>query len=222
MNKNKAKPKREGRSGRYRLIKKIIVILAVLAVVGAAALTFVNLYMVFSTADKITTEEEAADFGADYIMVLGAGVKADGTPSDMLADRLDEGIALYFAGAAPKLLLTGDDTEYHNEVTVMTEYCISAGVPIEDIIQDGEGYCTYDSVNRAYNVYGAEKLIIVTQEYHLYRAIYIADAFGIDSVGVSASARTYKGQIFRDLREVIARGKDFATSIIKPEPSKSQ
>ncbi|MCD8003887.1 MAG: YdcF family protein [Clostridia bacterium] len=202
--------------------KKIIVILAILAAVGLTIILSINFYVVFSSADKITTADCAADFGADCILVLGAGVRSDGTPSDMLADRLDVGIELYFAGAAPAILLTGDDSEYHNEVTVMAQYCIDAGVPDEDIIRDGEGYCTYDSINRASGVYGAEKIIIVTQEYHLYRAIYIADAFGIDSVGVSSTLRGYAGQIFRDIREVAARNKDFLTSIFKPEPSSGQ
>ena len=84
---------------------------------------------------------------------------------------------------------------------------------------DHAGFSTYESIYRAKEIFKAKKIIIVSQEYHLYRALYIANALGIEAVGVSATKRDYGGQLIRDIREVLARAKDFGKCIIKPEPT---
>ena len=138
----------------------------------------------------------------------------------MLAERLDRGIALYEAGAAPKLLMSGDNGQVeYNELAAMADYALAKGVPSYDIFLDYAGFSTYESVYRAKEIFQAKKIIIVTQEYHLYRALYIADAMGLDAYGVSCDTQVFSGQINRDIREILARNKDFLTSIFKPKPT---
>jgi len=167
------------------------------------------------------TEQQAAQLqDVDCIVVLGCQVRSDGTPSHMLEDRLKRGVALYKAEAAPKMLMSGDHgTRYYNEVEAMKRYALEAGVPSEDVFMDHAGFSTYESMSRAIRVFEADKIIIVTQEYHLYRALYVAEALGIEAYGVAADYRQYSGQLNRDIREVLARLKDFGMAMIKPDPT---
>ncbi|MBQ3924202.1 MAG: YdcF family protein, partial [Firmicutes bacterium] len=132
-------------------------------------------------------------------MVLGAEVKPDGTPSKMLKDRLDKAIELYRNGAAPKLLMSGDDGQVeYNEVKVMMQYAVDAGVPEKDIFLDHAGFSTYESMYRARDVFGVSSMVVVTQKYHEYRALYIAESLGIDVRGVPAEEVDYMGQGYRN------------------------
>ena len=137
-------------------------------------------------------------------------VFADGRPSDMLHDRLQRGVELYQLGAAPKLLMSGDHgrTNY-DEVDAMKQFAVDAGIASEDVFMDHAGFSTYESIYRAVKVFEAKKIIIVTQNYHLYRALYIAESFGLEAYGVHADYRNYSGQTAMDTREVLARVKDF-------------
>ncbi len=163
----------------------------------------------WSVSDHMT-EIDAVEEPYDVILVLGCGIKKDGRPSDMLEDRLKTGIEAYFAGVAPMLLLSGDNEhEDYNELAVMKEYCMAAGVPEEDILCDRYGLSTYDSVVRAATLFEIKRAAIITQEYHLYRALYIAEKTGIDAIGIDADIRIYRLQWYRDLREILARCKDF-------------
>ena len=138
----------------------------------------------------------------------------------ILQDRLDCGIALYKAGAAPKIIMSGDNsTEHYNECAAMKRYAIAQGVPSEDIFCDHAGFSTYESMYRARDVFGAKRIVIVSQKYHLYRALYVAERLGLDAYGVSADLRPYAGQEARELREVLARNKDFFTAIVQPPPT---
>ena len=123
-------------------------------------------------------------------------------------------------GAAEKLLMSGDHgrTDY-NEVKTMKQYAINEGIESEDIFMDHAGFSTYESIYRAKEVFGVKKMVIITQEYHLYRALYIAEKLGIEAYGVASDYHIYAGQSMRDLREVLARAKDFVTTIVKPEPT---
>ena len=138
----------------------------------------------------------------------------------MLSDRLDEAISLYKLGASDKLLMSGDhgSTDY-DEVNVMKRYAIEAGVPSENIFMDHAGFSTYESLYRARDVFKAERIIIVTQKYHLYRAMYVAEKLGLEAYGVASDPRTYRGQQFRELREILARCKDWAYTVLMPEPT---
>ena len=150
--------------------------------------------------------------GFDCILVLGAGVRDDGTPSDMLYDRVSVSAEVYAALGDTPLLMSGDHTGDYNEVGVMKSLATEMGVPSEDIFLDHEGYSTYESLYRAKAVFGAKKIIIITQEYHLHRALYIARELGMEAVGVSADLRPYRLQGRYDAREHLARFKDFFTA----------
>lgn len=166
------------------------------------------------------TIQEATELkDVDCILVLGCLVKSDGTPSDMLSDRLTRGIELYNEGVAPKILMSGDHSRKdYDEVGAMKRYAVNAGIDAANIFMDHAGLSTYDSMYRAKEIFGAKRIVIVTQEYHLYRALYIAEELGIEAYGVASDHYTYSGQTARDFREVLARNKDFLICMFKPEP----
>lgn len=200
--------------------KVIWISLLILLVLTLSAPLTISTYMKTSMEEYLITDDAALELGADCILVLGAGLKADGTPNHMLQDRLDKGIELYKAGAAPKLLLSGDNgQEEYDEVNAMKEYTLNAGVPSEDIFMDHAGFSTYESMYRARDIFLVEKTIIITQRYHQYRALYMARGLGMDSYGVVPEPRAYAGQRYRDIREMLARDKDFLKMIIRPEPT---
>jgi vancomycin permeability regulator SanA len=181
----------------------------------------INAYVLASGRDRILSREDAALLqDVDCILVLGCLVRSDGSPSDMLSDRLAEGVALYEKGAAPALFMSGDHgREDYDEVNAMRAFAAERGVPAEDVFMDHAGFSTYESLYRAKEIFGADKIVIVTQEYHLYRALYIADALGIEAYGVSADPRTYRNQWAREIREVMARCKDFFAGVFEPKPT---
>ena len=136
----------------------------------------------------------------------------------MLEDRLDLAIYLYQQGYSSKLLLSGDNgTEYYDEVTAMRNYVLDQGVPDSAVVCDYAGFSTYDSMYRAQGIFCVERAIVVTQGYHLSRALFIGKALDMDVYGAAADQETFNGQQARDLREIIARDKDLIKSFIKPE-----
>lgn len=185
---------------------------AVLAIAFAVVFVFAgtNAAAILTTQDDIVDQQTAAAFDADAIVVLGASVRPDGTPSGILQDRLDDGIALYFAGAAPKIIMSGDNgTESYNECWAMKRYAVSQGVPSEDVFCDHAGFSTYETMYRARHVFGAERIVVATQTYHLYRALYDAQGVGMEAIGVPSDYGEYANQSWYDIREVFARTKDF-------------
>ena len=199
--------------------KKMIALISILLLVAMAltAVLSVSLSIKSVTSKRIISAEKAALLDdVDYILVLGAGLKNDGSPSDMLTDRLLCGVNLIEGGSVGKLLLSGDNSGInYNEVGAMRDFVVEKGVDEKLIVLDNEGFSTYESLYRAKKELRAKKIIIVTQEYHLYRALYIARELGIDAYGVSADVRTYRGQTYRDLREHLARFKDFFLCLIE-------
>ncbi len=204
-----------------KAIKIILIVLAGFVFVSVVSVLGVNAYVKGTTDNRILTLEQAVAIeDVDCILVLGCKVKDNGEPSDMLRDRLDRGLELYELNAAPKLLMSGDHgREEYDEVGTMKQYAIDAEVPSEDIFMDHAGFSTYESIYRAKEIFEADKIIIVTQEYHLYRALYIAEQLGVEAYGVASDYHTYAGQTGREVREILARCKDFVTSIFKPEPT---
>lgn len=202
-------------------LKPIVMILLCLALVGVIALCSINGYVKSVAKERIVTVEETATLeDVDCIIVLGCQVRDDGTLSHMLRDRLMRGLEVYHAGAAPKLLMSGDHgRKEYDEVNAMKQYAIENGVPSEHVFMDHAGFSTYETVYRAKEIFEADKVIIITQEYHLYRALYIADKLGLEAYGVSADLNKYAGQSMRDFREVLARCKDWVMCIFKPEPT---
>ena len=203
-----------------KFLLRLVCVLLALCLLGSLCAFGLSAWVVRRTRPYIVSAEEAPDWGADCILVLGAGVRENGRPSDMLSERLDASVALYFAGAAPKLLMSGDHGRVgYDEVNVMKDHAIAAGVPSEDVFMDHAGFSTYESLYRARDVFQARRVLIVTQEYHLYRALYIARALGLEARGVASDTRSYYGQLYRDLREVLARDKDVIQCILKPKPT---
>ncbi len=204
-----------------RLIKTALAVLLGCAVLAAAALFGINTHIKRCTVDNIITVQQAAEFkDTDCILVLGCRVISEGNPSHMLEDRLKMGVELYDMQAAPKIIMSGDHGQIsYDEVNTMKQYAIDNGVPSEDVFMDHAGFSTYESMYRAKEIFGAEKIIIVSQEYHLYRAVYIAESLGLQAYGVHSDYRQYAGQSGRELRELLARAKDFISCIIKPEPT---
>lgn len=205
--------------------KKLLIWIAVVAagivLLGAATVFGVNAYVVYTADDYILSEEQAAQLqDVDCILVLGCGVRADGSPSDMLHDRLKRGVSLCRSGASEKLLMSGDHgRDGYDEVDAMKAYAVAEGIAAEDVFMDHAGFSTYESMYRARDVFQAKKVIIVTQQYHLYRAVYIARSLGIDAYGVSSDYRRYLGATGREVREVLARCKDAVTCIFQPAPT---
>ena len=190
----------------------VIVLLVLLLLPLAANAAVTGIY-----GKRIDTAPDNEKF--DCILILGARVFDDGSVSAMLEDRLDRGIELYFAGVSNKILVSGDHgTEGYDEVNAMKDAAMAQDVPSEDIFMDHAGFATYDSFYRAGAIFGVKKVVIVTQAYHLPRALWIARALGLEAVGVSCDTRRYAGQLYRDVREILARDKDFFKCILKPLP----
>ena len=180
----------------------------------------INFYVKQSTKNRIIKNQEYKDLSdVDCIIILGAGVWGD-KPSPMLEDRLLEGINLYKNNVSSKIIMSGDHgREDYDEVNLMKNYAIEKGIPSEDIFMDHAGFETYDSMYRAKKIFGAKKVVIVSQKYHLYRSLYIAKKMGLDAYGVSSDLRYYsKKQYYREAREWLARVKSFIKCIAKPEP----
>lgn len=208
--------KRSGRTRRKKrgwlfritagLLKTVIamILICLLTVAG------INLYMIADSSQKLLTEEEAAELAdVDYILILGASVYGT-RPCPMLCDRLDTGIALYESGVSDMLLMSGDGIgDYYDEVRTMQLYAVDKGVPEEKIELDPQGLCTFDSIKRVMEEYHGSKIVIVTQKYHMYRALYIAKKLGVEAYGVNSDPRSYSGQETREIREIAARCKDF-------------
>ena len=177
--------------------KKILIILGVILLTIFVYVMGINYYVKYAVMDKIKNIDEVKDI--DTIIVLGAKVHDDGRLSLMLKDRLDKTIEVYKELNINKVIVSGDseDSDY-DETSWMKEYLISNGIPEK---------------NRLKNVYNINKTIIITQKYHLYRSLYIANSLDIDAYGMPASGEHYFGQNIRELREILARNKDFLTSL---------
>lgn len=182
-------------------------------------ITMINIYVVLTTKRLILNKKNIHKNDIECIIVLGAGIR-NGGPSPMLEDRLKTAIELYKNKVTNKILVSGDhELSNYDEVNVMKNYLKEHGIPSEDIFMDHAGLSTYDSIYRASKVFKTNRFIIVTQKYHLYRALYIAKALNIDAYGVSATKRDYINQRKRDIREIIARVKDFLKCIVRPSPT---
>lgn len=193
-----------------------IIIIAILMIIVLG----INLYVKASTNKQILGENDYTKLSdIDCIIILGAGVWRD-KPSPILEDRLLEGIKLYQNNVSDKIIMSGDHgRESYDEVNIMKNYAIEKGIPSENIFMDHAGFSTYESIYRARDIFKAKKIVIVTQKYHLYRALYAANCLGLEAYGVGADPRQYSGATFRELREILARDKDFIKCIFKPKPT---
>lgn len=200
---------------------KKVIICGVIAIILILIVVFgINYYVASSTMDQIIKEEDYSKLkDVDCIIILGAGVWGD-KPSPMLEDRLQEGINLYQKNVSNKILVSGDHgRKEYDEVNIMKDFLIEKGIPSENTFMDHAGFSTYDSIYRLKEIFEAKKVIIVTQKYHLFRALYIANKMGLEAYGVGADPRLYVGATAREIREVLARDKDFVKCIFKLKPT---
>lgn len=211
---------KEQKFPKKKTMAMIFKILLIVVLVAALLFGALNLIVCLSAKTRMRSIKDSLnDKGYDCIIVLGCGVWGD-TPSPLLSDRLDAAVRLYKAGVSQKLLMSGDHgrTDY-DEVSVMRKYAMEKGVPSEDIFMDHAGFSTYETMYRAKHVFGVESAVVVTQKYHLYRALYEARAFDIEADGTIAEGHVYASQLLWDIRESFARVKDFFWCIIKPAPT---
>ena len=211
---NDVKKKYSPRKKRILCALAAVFLLAILLPLGISA------FVCASTQDRILSMEEAASLDADAILVLGARVWDSGKPSGILEDRLITGISAYEAGASDRLLMSGDHgQDDYDEVNAMKTYAIEKGIPSENVFMDHAGFSTYESVYRARDIFQVKTVVIVSQQFHLYRALYIARALGLNAYGVSCDTRDYNAYLMPDLREILARTKDVFFSIFQPLPT---
>lgn len=186
---------------------------------GLATLALVNGWVEWRGASMVRGRSELAR--ADAVIVPGARVYADGRVSVMLADRLDAALALYRDGTVPRILVSGDHgTREYDEVNAMANYLEARGVPARHIFLDHAGFTTYDTLYRARAVFGVGRAIVVTQRFHLTRALFVASALGLPAEGLVADRTPYTARslVRSNLREVGARVKAFAEVILHRRP----
>jgi SanA protein len=192
----------------WSYVKRILTRLLFLGIAAALAIVVINAAVLWTGRARMVAAESAQP--AQAVIVLGALVFPDGTVSEMVADRLETAYGLYAAGKAKKILITGDHgTLNYDEVNTMRRYLERKGVPTEDIFMDHAGFDTYNSMYRARDVFQVHSAIIVTQRFHLPRAVYIARKLGLDVQGVAADRHVYVGAGYYEVRELGARLKAF-------------
>ncbi|MGG7176439.1 SanA/YdcF family protein [Clostridium paraputrificum] len=203
-----------------RVLTKMIMILfliIVVSLVGALGM----MRSVQKKGEKNIVSVDKLPKDVDAIIVLGAGVKEDGSPSDILVDRLKTSIEVYNSGVSGKLLLSGDHgRDGYNEVKAMKKFMKdNMEIDNKDIFLDHAGFSTYDSIYRAKEIFKVEKAIIVTNEYHLPRALYLAEKMGIEAYGLPSDIRNYLYIDSYRNREKVAQLKDFIyANVLKPDP----
>ena len=183
----------------------IIIIMCIVIIIFTI---YTNLVVIGKSSKYINKEINYNNY--KYIIVLGAKV-SEGSPSLMLKDRLDKAIEIYNQNKNIKIIASGDsqNPNVYDEVTVMYNYLVNNGVNHNNIIKDNYGISTYDSIVRMKDIVKEEKTIIVTQKYHLSRSVYTAKELDIDAIGISSREYKYFGQLGRDIREILARVKDY-------------
>lgn len=205
-----------------RKFKRIISAILLLCFIAVQIPLLLNVYMLEYSNRYFLTVEEAAEMEFDCVLVLGAGVWGD-SPSHMLEERLNKGVEVYKTGCTDRLLMSGDHgRQDYDEVNVMKNFAVDSGAVSNHVFMDHAGFSTYESMYRARDVFQVKSVVIVTQKYHLYRAVYNARKLGLDAYGVCADGQ-YNYDIFvrsyNNSREALARCKDFIWCIFKPEPT---
>ncbi len=176
-----------------------------------------NVTVILSSNKKVNLDNTPK---CDAIIILGAKVSG-GEPSAILKDRLDKGCELYFAGVADRIIMSGDHGRVdYDEVNAMKDYAVSIGVPEEHIFTDHAGFDTYDSVYRARDIFLCKSVVLVTQEFHINRAVFLGNAVGLEAYGVTCDEQGYAPSPFTtNVREPLARVKAVANAVFKPKPT---
>ncbi|NEW08783.1 hypothetical protein GK047_22565 [Paenibacillus sp. SYP-B3998] len=205
-------------TSKYRRLRRGTLLLVFIGVLGAAAVSVINYRVAEVGSQYILSADQVPQ--TDAILVLGAYVLPDGTPSIMLRDRLEVALGLYQRHVSDKLLVSGDHGQKnYDEVNAMRAFMEKHDVQPVDLFLDHAGFSTYESIYRARDVFKVRKIVIVTQEYHLKRAIYTARQMGLEAYGVVSDLQTYRGMPKFETREIAARNKDFMlVHWLKPKP----
>lgn len=200
--------------------KRVLAVVCILLIVGFLSPFVINGVVMGSARRYMLEPEQVEKLDADCVIALGAMVWGEDTLSPMLEDRVLGAIDVYDRGGAKKILMSGDHGQKnYDEVNAMKKYAVEKGVPSDDVFMDHAVFSTYETMYRARDVFQAKKVVIVTQKYHLYRAVYAARALGLEAYGVASDPRPYGSAVYNNAREFLARVKDFFTAIIKPEPT---
>lgn len=201
-------------------IRQLFCLLAIIIITLAIGAAAINVYMVWGTKGRILKKDQWANFKADGVVVLGCAVRPNKEASPMLNDRMQTAISFYKEASVTKMLVSGDNlNEDYDEVSVMKKLAVSGGIEADEVYMDHTGLNTYDTIVHSLEFFNkGSTIVIVTQSYHLYRALYLAQRMGLNAYGVSADSDiVYRGQLYREFREMAARLKDFWYGITQPE-----
>jgi len=186
------------------MIKRMSLLLVALCLIAALAGLAIWGWIQWRYDRQVITDITAAP-QRPVAIVFGAGISQSGQLSPMLRDRMDTAIALYRAGAVRKLLVSGDNRFVdYDEPGRMYDYAVARGIPAADVVRDFAGRRTYDTCYRAKAIFGVDQAILVTQRFHLPRAMYTCNALGLDAVGVAADIYLYRSEGYYRLREIPA------------------
>ena len=212
--------KDKNKKKRHFSLKKLLLVLGVLCLAVAILFVSVNARVIRSSSPRLISADAATNLeNVDCILVLGSSVQPNGTLNRVVRERVDTALALYERSVSERLLMSGDHGKVnYDEVNAMKQYCVDKGVNPDVIFLDHAGFNTYDSIYRAKAIFGVQKMIIVSQEYHLYRAVYIANKLGIEAYGVAAEQEADTALI-TNLRESVARVKDYFSCAFHIEPT---
>lgn len=201
-------------------LKKLLLIFGLLCLAVAVLFVAINAHVIRISAPRLISADAATNLeNVDCILVLGSSVQPNGTLNRVVRERVDTALTLYESGVSQRLLMSGDHGKVnYDEVNAMKQYCVDKGVNPDVIFLDHAGFNTYVSIYRAKAIFGIQKMIIVSQEYHLYRAVYIANELGIDAYGVPAEQEATTALI-TNLRESVARVKDYFSCAFHIEPT---
>jgi SanA protein len=199
-------------------MKQAIKFFLMVIVLGIISLFLINSYIkdtskenIYQNIDDLPNKQTA--------LILGARIYDDGSMSDILLDRVQTAIELYKKGKIKKILISGDHgRKNYDEVNAVKNYLLDENIPSKDIFLDHAGFDTYDSIYRAKKIFKVNSLIIITQKFHLPRALYIAQGLNIDAVGMIADKHIYLGARKSELREIPARFKAYLNIILHAQP----
>lgn len=199
--------------------KKIFFLWFLWVLIGVFLIILINLYVLSFSKGKIFSWEDNIT-GYEVGIVFWARVYEWGKPSDILADRLKVAKKAYDEGKITKIIVSGDNSKSHyDEPTSMRNYLINLWVKKDDIYLDYAGFDTYDTLYRAREIFWVEKALLFTQEFHLKRALYIAEKLEIKSIWIHTDLQKYIYADYYERREVLARTKAFfSTDILKVKP----
>ncbi|MDZ8107154.1 MAG: ElyC/SanA/YdcF family protein [Nostoc sp. DedQUE12a] len=201
----------------HRLIFKLLLLTATISPLA------LNYYVNAITSDRRYTQPQQIPAGRVAI-VFGAGIYPDGTLSPMLSDRVSAAVELYKLGRVQKLLMTGDNSrDDYNEVVAMQNYAVERGVPAQDITLDYAGFSTYESCYRAKDIFGIKQAVLITQKFHLPRAVYTCDRLGVKAIGLGTpdwESYSFQTVMYSTLREQLSSLKAlWEVNITRPQPT---